>query len=120
VIGRLMTGLPLTDTLNHPEADAGTTMAFGVLAISQLFHAFNVKSSRTLFGRNLISNKALIGAFGAGLALQLGVMLIPPVREIFKLVALTGTQWVIVFGLALCPVVIMELAKLIQRLMKRK
>ncbi len=97
----------------------GETMAFAALALGQLVHAFNVRSSHSMLGRNLITNKYMIGAFFGSLALVLAVMLIPGVQDIFSLVPMSGAAWGIVAGLAVVPLVVMEVYKLIVRLTKK-
>ncbi len=118
VIGRMMTGVALTDT--KIVVDAGITMAFMTLSIAELFHAYNLRSSRSLFKIGVFANKYLNGAFLIGLALQLLVGLLPFTQDIFGLYHLTLPMWGIVFGLAASTVVIMEIAKLIAGLGKKK
>ena len=117
VLGRFFRGVELT---NQVEAfDVGVTMAFATLSISQLFHAFNVKSKGSLFIKGVFSNMYLVYAFIAGLILQLGVMLIPFMREIFKLAELTPKEWGFVFVLAAMPILIVEIGKLIMSKVKK-
>ena len=97
----------------------GETMAFAALALSQLVHAFNVRSSHSLFTVGFHTNKYMAGAFFASLALMLVVLLVPALQIIFKITGMTGAQWLIVAGLALAPLVIMEIVKGIQALVRR-
>lgn len=90
----------------------GETMAFATLALSQLVHAMNMRSSHSLFRVGLLSNKYMIGAFLASLALMLVVLLIPFMQTVFGVVAMTSTQWLTVAGLSLATFVIMEIRKL--------
>jgi P-type Ca2+ transporter type 2C len=93
------------------------TMAFCVLSISQLFHAFNLRNSRkSLFSIGAFGNPWLIGAFVLGLALQCFVVISPPVAAFFKVQVLGGAEWLIVLGLAASPLVLNELAKLAMRI----
>lgn len=89
----------------------GRTMAFAVLSMSQLVHAFNMRSEHSIFSIRLLSNKYLIGAFFAGCALQTSVIVIKPLAKIFKVIALTPNQWIIVAVLSLLPIVLVELQK---------
>lgn len=116
IIGKMQSGVSFTE---NATPDIGVTMAFAVLSISQLFHSFNIKSKYSILTKGIFSNIYLVYAFIAGLALQLGVMLIPTLRTIFKLAELSIEQWFIVFGLAFMPIVIVEIAKLIQSKMKK-
>ena len=96
--------------------ELGQTMAFGVLAMSQLFHAFNLRSSHSIFKVGIHTNKHMVMAFFASLALLLGVLLIPPVRGVFSLIALPGKGWLIIFACALVPVVVVEIYKLVRHI----
>ena len=98
----------------------GGTMAFAVLAMGQLVHAMNLRSTHSLFKVGLHTNRYMIGAFFASLLLLLAVLLIPTGRTLFSLVAMNAAAWGVVVGLALVPLVTMELYKLITHVMKRK
>ena len=87
------------------------TMAFATLSISQLFHAFNVRTSKSVFV-SLLENKFLIGAFFAGVLLQIGVVM-TPLSGAFRVTPLTIDQWLIVFGLSVVPILVVELQKLL-------
>ena len=50
-------------------------------------------------------------AFLVSLALQLAVLFIPFLQEIFKVQSLTGIEWVIVILLSLVPLIVSELTK---------
>ena len=96
--------------------DWASTMAFATLTLSQLFHAFNVRSpDRSLTELGVFTNPAMNRAFGAGLALQLAVLLLPPLQGVFGVVALSGLQWMGVFGLAMAPIPVCELVKALTR-----
>ena len=59
----------------------------------------------------LFSNGAMNRAFAAGLAMQLAVLLIPPLQRIFSTVPMTLPQWGAVLALAVAPVVVCEAVK---------
>ncbi|MBQ4332286.1 MAG: calcium-translocating P-type ATPase, PMCA-type [Clostridia bacterium] len=98
----------------------GETMAFATLAIGQLVHAVNMRSSHSLFKVGLHTNLYMVGAFFASLVLLLAVLLIPGVQGVFSLVTMSGAAWGTVLGLAVAPLLVMELYKLIVFLIKRK
>ena len=109
--------------LSDPScADAtANTMAFATLTLSQLFHAFDVRSEdRSLFHIGVFSNKAMNQAFIIGLAMQMSVLCLPPLQKIFSVVFLTPKEWLVVFALAIAPVIICEGAKLLRRLLNKK
>lgn len=89
----------------------GRTMAFAVLSFSQLVHAFNVRSSHSVFSIGLTSNRKMIGAFLIGLVMQISVITVPVLAGIFKTAALTVLQWGIVAVLSFIPLAAVELEK---------
>ena len=93
----------------------GGTMAFGVLSLSELIHAFNMRSSASLFRIGVFSNHKMAAAFLICAALQISVMMIPPLASVFGAAVLTAAQWGMVWGFALIPLVVMETAKWIGR-----
>ena len=95
---------------------AANTMAFATLTLSQLFHAFNVRSEgRSLFSLGLFTNRAMNRAFLIGLLLQLSVLLIPPLQGAFRVVDLTRGEWITVLALAVTPIPVCEAAKLFHK-----
>ena len=98
----------------------GMTMAFSTLAISELFHAFNLKSDGTIFNKNIFNNKWLNGAFVVGLALQLILIYVRPIANVFKLVNLSLEMELIALGLAMSVIPIVEVTKLIKKLFHKQ
>ena len=94
------------------EGAVANTMAFATLTLCQLFHAFNVRSEdRSLFAQGVLSNPAMNRAFLAGLAMQLSVLLIPPLQGVFSVTPMNAPQWLTVLALAMAPIPICEWAK---------
>ena len=88
------------------------TMAFATLTLTQLVHAFNVRSeTASIFTLGLFSNRAMNRAFLIGLAMQLAVLLLPPLQVVFSTVPMTALQWLTVVALALAPVAVCEVIK---------
>ncbi len=93
------------------DIEVGRTMAFVSLGLLELVHSFNIKSEESIFKVGLFENKYLLGAFILGALLQVIVVVIPSVAEVFKLVPLTQVQWMYTFGISILPLVIMEIQK---------
>lgn len=91
----------------------GRTMAFAVLSLSQLVHAFNMRGEGSLGKLPFCSNKWLLMAFVVGVALQCVVIMMPPLAGIFQVVPLNGEQWLLTAALALAPLPLVELEKAI-------
>ena len=95
------------------------TMAFLTLALSQLFHAFNVRSSHSIFVVGLGSNPYMLGAFAISFLLIGLIAFIPPVATVFGLTLLTKQLYLLCLGLSFLPVIIIEIEKLGKSLYRR-
>lgn len=91
--------------------EGGQTMAFIVLAFSQVVQAFNMRSERSLFKTGIFGNSKLNMATLAS-ALMMLLVLFTPLSVAFGLIRLSGQLYLIALGLILVPVVAMELAKM--------
>ncbi|WP_461202578.1 calcium-translocating P-type ATPase, PMCA-type [Enterococcus sp. N342-3-1-2] len=103
--------------LSDPGIADGTanTMAFATLVFGELTRAYAVRSeTRSIFSIGLFSNSAMNKAFVVSLAMQLAVLFIPFLQDIFRVTSLNGTEWLIVIGLSLIPLIVSELNKLIR------
>ncbi len=91
--------------------ETGRTMAFLSLGLLELVHSFNIKSEQSLFKTGLFENRYLVGAFVIGAILQIGVVCIPGIANIFNLVPLTMKAWLWVVAISISPLIIMEIQK---------
>ena len=98
------------------EGAVANTMAFATLTMCQLFHAFNVRSEdRSLLAQGPLSNPAMNRAFLAGMAMELSVLLLPPLQRVFSVIPMDGRQWFWVLVLAMTPIPVCELGKALRR-----
>ncbi|MEE1199424.1 MAG: cation-translocating P-type ATPase [Christensenellales bacterium] len=98
-------------TLTGLEA-GGQTLAFMVLALSQVVQAFNMRSPRSLFSIGPFTNRTLnLAALISTLLVAL--VLFTPVSIAFELILLPAPLYLIGLSLILVPLVVMEAAKLI-------
>ena len=88
----------------------GQTMAFMVLALSQVIQAYNMRSERSLFKIGVFTNRRLNQACLVSILLM-ALVLFTPVGIAFGMVKLSGSLYLLGLGLSLVPVVIMELSK---------
>ena len=98
----------------------GQTMAFLTLSTTQLFHAYNVKSNYSVFSPKSYKNSFMNFAFILGFGLQIFVVYMPGVRDLFEFSPLSIPLLAITIGLSLVMVVIMEIVKLINRIKENK
>ena len=88
----------------------GQTMAFMVMALSQVLQAYNMRSEHSLFAIGLFSNKQLNWAALLSLVLVL-IVLFTPLSVAFGLIFLSPNLYLIALGLILVPLVVMEASK---------
>jgi len=101
-------------TVPGQEGAVANTMAFATLTLTQLFHAFNVRGEETsIFELGVLRNPAMNRAFLAGAALQLAVLLIPPLQGVFSVVPMSPRQWAAVLALAMAPIPVCEVTKVL-------
>lgn len=93
------------------SVEVGRTMAFITLGILELVHSFNIKSEESIFKIGIFENKYLILALILGVLLQVIVVIINPLAEIFSLVPLTGIQWLYTILISIAPIPIVEIQK---------
>ena len=92
------------------EVAGGQTMAFMVLALSQVVQAFNMRSERSLFRIGVFTNHTLNWAALAAVVL-VGAVLFTPLSGPFGLIRLPGKLYPGGLGLILVPLAVMELSK---------
>jgi len=100
------------------------TMAFGTLAFAQLGHALNTRSqNKSFFEVGALKNLRLIGALVLCIVLQFSVMNISLLSPVFHTTRLNASQWAMIFGLSIIPIIAVETIKLLWGLLiksKRK
>lgn len=93
----------------------GQTMAFLTLSTCQLFHAYNVKTDKRIFSKNILNNKTLNISFIVGFLMQIIVIYVPNVNSnIFKLSPLGLSNLMICIGLALAVIIITNILSLLK------
>ncbi len=88
----------------------GRTMAFIVMALSQVLQSFNMRSEHSLFKIGFFSNRNLNWAALLSLLL-VALVLFTPLSVAFGLILLPGHLYLLALGLILIPLVIMEVSK---------
>ncbi|AZR75366.1 MULTISPECIES: cation-translocating P-type ATPase [Bacillus cereus group] len=99
------------DALLHAQ-----TMAFVVLSFSQLVHSFNLRSrTKSIFSIGIFTNKYLVFSLLIGVLMQVCIISIPPLANIFGVHALTMRDWGFVLLLSIIPLIVNEIIKLVKR-----
>lgn len=91
---------------------AGQTMAFIVLAMSQVVQSFNMRSTRSLFKTGFFTNRKLNVAASISTILMV-LVVFTPAASAFGLIELTAPLYLAALGLSLAPLVVMEVTKAI-------
>ena len=100
-------------------AQHGVTMAFVALSMTEIFHAFNMRSRRASVFSLKTHNKTLWLSMLFALALTIIVLFVHPVAALFGFTEITVTEFLIAMGIAFSIVPIVEIIKFIQRKLKR-
>ena len=98
-----------------------STMVFSTLALAQMGNALAIRSDRlTLFQLGIFSNPAIIGAVLLTFALQMAVIYVPFLQNIFGTTALSFNQLLVSLGLSTVVFIVVEVVKLIRQRIQRK
>ena len=97
-----------------------STMAFGALTLARLFHGFTCRSDDSVFRIGLRSNKWSIAAFAVGILLLALVFLVPLMRSLFMVEALTGIQIVRIAVLAFAPTFLIQTVRSVKERILQK
>lgn len=106
--------LPMIEGLSKEEikVEIGQTMAFTVLALSELVHVFNIRNNKkSIFKTKVFNNKKLLLAIGISAALMLVILFIPVLRHIFSIPVLPTANVIEIILLVFAPLVIVEIFK---------
>lgn len=105
------------NVLSSHSVDIARTMAFCVLSVSQLFHAFNMRSDKSVLNKRFFENKMLVLSLIAGIVMQILVVSVPVFASVFKVCPLSALGWTVVAILSVVPLAVVELQKAV---IKRK
>ena len=108
-------GLSTPDVSQDEKVKIGQTMAFYVLALSELVHVFNIRDNkRSIFKTGIFNNSKLILATVVSASLMFVILFTQGLRDIFSLVMLPAMHVFETVMLVLAPVIIVEIFKLLK------
>ena len=114
-------GLGTTDTaisgltLEQTKIEVGQTMAFTVLAFSELIHVFNIRDNKnSIFKTGILGNNILILSVLASALLMGIILIIPSLRAIFSIPILPAGNILEIILLIVAPIIIVEILKLLK------
>ncbi|NLK93666.1 MAG: calcium-translocating P-type ATPase, PMCA-type [Clostridiales bacterium] len=99
------------DSLSHAQ-----TIAFIVLALSQLFFSLNMRNNtKSIITMGPFSNKYLSLSIILGILVQVLIVNIDFLAKIFKVYSLTFKDWIFIVLISMIPLIINELIKIYLR-----
>lgn len=108
-------GLSTKDIPAEEKVKTGQTMAFYVLALSELVHVYNIRDNRkSIFKTGILGNMKLILATLASASLMFIILFTEKLRNVFNLVLLPKEHIFEVALLVFSPIIVVELFKLLK------
>jgi Ca2+-transporting ATPase len=104
----------------YGNPEVSTTMAFLTLGLTQLFHAFNVRSTTRPVLSDIGRNKWMFGAILVSALLQVIVVAVVPLEAFFSVAQLNSEQWLFSVIAAFAIIPISEIIKLIKRTVRKR
>ena len=99
-------------SIEESKIEVGQTMAFMVLALSELVHVYNIRdNTKSIFKTKVFNNSILLGATALSAILMLIVVFVPALRNIFSIPLLPMKNILQVVCLVFAPLLIVEIFK---------
>jgi len=100
----------LFDTLDFlHDQEIFQTSVFTTIVITQLFHTFNFRfEDKGIFRKNIFANRYLNFAVFASILLQIGIIYIPWLQDIFKTASLGLYHWILIIACSVISVLIIN------------
>ncbi len=107
--------------LNARDLPQARNLAFSVLVFGELFRAFAARSTTKVFWEvGALTNMWLVGVVLFSVLMQLGIQYIPALQVVFEIGPLSSADWALTVLVALGPVTVIEMSKLVRRWTPRK
>ncbi len=116
VMGASAIYLYATQASDDPTLMESRALAFSLLALSPLFHAFSCRSPIfSIASARPILSPPLLVAVALSAGIHLVAVLIPSLRPVFRTYPLDSNDWILLLGLAVLIIPAVEIAKFIYR-----
>ncbi|MDO8524164.1 MAG: HAD-IC family P-type ATPase [bacterium] len=94
------------------QIEKARSMTFALMCLDSLVFAFSVRSfKRTIFRKDIFSNRYLVFGVALGLILLLGAVYFPPLQKLLATQPLSGFEWLIILGISLVEIILIEIVK---------
>lgn len=95
------------------DLDKTRTMIFALMCLDSLIFAFSIRSfKRTIFRKDIFSNRYLVGGTAVAFLLLMGAIYFPPFQKLLATQPLAATEWLIIFGVSLTEILLIEYSKI--------
>ncbi len=102
--------------LKARDLSEARNLAFSTLVFGELFRAFAARSTTRVFWETgVFTNVRLLGVVLFSVLMQLGIHYIPAAQEVFKVGPLSAADCALTLLVALGPVTVIEVSKLVRR-----
>ena len=98
----------------------GMTMAFLTMSMTEMFHAFNMRSLRQSVVHMKKQNLYLIGSVVCALFMMIAVIYIPVLSELFAFEHISVAEFAVALLMSVSIIPIVEIEKWIHRALQRK
>ena len=96
------------------------TISLTMLAVFQWFNVWNVRTNYgSIFSSRLFSNKWLLGAFVLAIFLQVLIVYVPFLQDVFRTTALDLFDWVVILSFGLTIILVEEIRKAVMRFFRK-
>jgi Ca2+-transporting ATPase len=120
-IGLNIEGNTLADVVSGvADGRDGMTMAFLTLSLCEMLHAWNMRSLNGSIFTMRHHNPMLLGSILLSFVLTVPILLIPALRSIFSLAALTWQQYLCAALLAAAVVPVVEIVKAARAFLRKR
>jgi Ca2+-transporting ATPase len=94
------------------DIDKTRTMVFVFMCVASLILAFSVRSfQRTIFRKDIFSNRYLVGGVALGFVLLLLSVYFPPLQKLLSTQPLSIIEWIIILSVGLIEISLIEFFK---------
>ncbi|MEK7104144.1 MAG: HAD-IC family P-type ATPase [Patescibacteria group bacterium] len=94
------------------QIEKARSMTFVLMCFDSLVFAFSVRSfQRTIFRKDIFSNRYLVFGVALGLILLFGAIYFPPLQKLLATQPLSTVEWLTIFGISLMEIILIELVK---------
>ncbi|KKS70101.1 MAG: Calcium-translocating P-type ATPase, PMCA-type [Parcubacteria group bacterium GW2011_GWA1_42_7] len=88
------------------------TMVFSLMCVDSLIFAFSVRSfKRTIFRRDIFSNRYLVGGVAIAAILLIGAIYFAPLQKLLATQSLPASDWLVIFAVSSIEIILIEFFK---------